>query len=211
MVLTKSEMTQQIKSTYYLHSLLSSLDSLPPVTIDYLISDFRESAMLLLKELLPLPFPNSYFNSIAQKHRIGAYVVVDGKRHLVGICFGYFITDRSLNFESNLTDRNYFARLFAPENYGYVSTIGVIQEYRKMGVSMSLLNRLIKSFYSDRDVVGIYLHVLASNEAAYNLYTKRGFVKAFEKKQYYVIEGIEHDAFVMQLKQTDEKEDKQEE
>ncbi len=65
-----------------------------------------------------------------------------------------------------------------------ISTLGVIDEYKRMGIATTLLNEMFKDLIKN-DVFYITLEVRKSNEAAISLYQKFGFVIATTKEKYY--------------------------
>jgi Acetyltransferases len=91
-------------------------------------------------------------------------------------------------------------KTYSPEIYKTVFTIisiGVLKEYRKMGIGKKLLKIVIeKNDYED-----IYLHVRITNEIAKNLYLKEGFeIISLSKNYYNLIKNGPEDAYVMRRK-----------
>ncbi len=75
----------------------------------------------------------------------------------------------------------------------YITSIGVADEARRLGVCTALLREVEKSARSDRPkCVCISLHVLETNKAARGCYEKNGFQFASLIKGYYTMFGKRH-------------------
>lgn len=64
---------------------------------------------------------------------------------------------------------------------GWVTTLGVLPEYRRIGIAAALLNHCEESL----DLPTIRLTVRASNQAAIGLYEKHGYVVVNRWQRYY--------------------------
>ena len=71
----------------------------------------------------------------------------------------------------------------------YISTLGVINEFRNRGIAQQLLERVMKLTEGDPKIKLIYLHVIDYNIAARKLYEKIGFELLAQFKNYYKIDN----------------------
>ncbi len=110
-------------------------------------------------------------------------------------CFSHPWSLQSLESELN-NDTSYF--LVATENdevigyigisvvidEGYIFNVAVKENHRKKGVATALVNELV-TYGKKNNFYFITLEVRESNEKAKSLYSKFGFVKVGERKDYY--------------------------
>ncbi len=110
-------------------------------------------------------------------------------------CFSHPWSLNSLESELN-NDTSYF--LVATENdevigyigmsvvidEGYIFNVAVKENHRKKGVATALVNELV-TYGKKNNFYFITLEVRESNEKAKSLYSKFGFVKVGERKDYY--------------------------
>ncbi len=91
--------------------------------------------------------------------------------------------------------RVYFVALDGEKVVGYagawntgsdfsIISVAVTKEYRKQGIAVRLLNRLILEA-KKREIYSISLEVSEKNEPAINLYKKLGFITTNVRKSYY--------------------------
>lgn len=67
---------------------------------------------------------------------------------------------------------------------GYIFNVAVREKYRNMGVATALINELV-TYGKKNNFSFITLEVRESNLSAISLYSKFGFIKAGERKDYY--------------------------
>ena len=67
---------------------------------------------------------------------------------------------------------------------GYIFNVAVRESYRNKGVATSLINELV-TYGKKNNFSFITLEVRESNFPAISLYSKFGFIKAGERKDYY--------------------------
>ncbi len=65
-----------------------------------------------------------------------------------------------------------------------ITTVAVLPQYRRRGIAHALLRAAI-AFCEEHKIVGLFLEVRQSNEAARSLYEKMGFEKISVRKGYY--------------------------
>lgn len=67
---------------------------------------------------------------------------------------------------------------------GYIFNVAVRESYRNKGVATALINELV-TYGKKNNFCFITLEVRESNQPAISLYSKFGFIKAGERKDYY--------------------------
>ena len=67
---------------------------------------------------------------------------------------------------------------------GYIFNVAVDENYRKKGIGSALIRELV-TFGKKNNLCFLTLEVRESNEAARSLYSKFGFIKVGERKNYY--------------------------
>lgn len=67
---------------------------------------------------------------------------------------------------------------------GYITNVAVLENYRKQGIGRMLVNALL-DFAKEKSLAFLTLEVRKSNTPAINLYSKNGFEKVGERKNYY--------------------------
>ncbi|KAK5967494.1 N-acetyltransferase domain-containing protein [Trichostrongylus colubriformis] len=157
------------------------------------INDF-EALKQLGGQCLPLPYPDSYWLSIATDenthYSLGAY---NRENKLVG----------SIGVIRNV--RDFFTLQYLhPEEQKlvndfrktcYITTLIVAPEYRKIGIGTQLLQRASTVLLQEGSQL-IYLHVLHTNLPAIRLYEKMGYERVAEIPNYYTINGVQDNGVI---------------
>lgn len=131
---------------------------------------------------------------------IGVYVKIEDKNSLIGC------------ITAEITSENYFKYMFNCEienkndiynipfydynhQFCYIMTIGVIDEFRKKGISKILINKLIdKAKQKTNNCKGLFLHVIEHNTTAIKFYESLGFNKGRTFHNYYNINSAIYNA-----------------
>lgn len=82
---------------------------------------------------------------------------------------------------------------FCPPCFLYINTIGVIDKFRRLGISTKLLNEATRMAKCRARIKGIYLHVVTYNDSAIRYYRKNGFTHDGTLRNYYKINGEIYD------------------
>ncbi|KAI9916350.1 hypothetical protein PsorP6_018123 [Peronosclerospora sorghi] len=78
----------------------------------------------------------------------------------------------------------------------YILTLGTKSSVRRRGIASALLRECIAQAYRQPHCGAVYLHVKADNWSARHFYEKNGFLNLRYLQDYYVIDGVRHDAFL---------------
>ncbi|EGG24426.1 hypothetical protein DFA_06576 [Cavenderia fasciculata] len=97
---------------------------------------------------------------------------------------------------SKISSNEGICSLFMSHYTGYILTLGVKEEYRKLGIGSVLLNTMCEYLY-DRQCEIVSLHVKFGNVAAFQFYQRNGFSIEEEIVDYYLIDSVKHNALKM--------------
>ncbi|KAG1707983.1 hypothetical protein DVH05_024635 [Phytophthora capsici] len=78
----------------------------------------------------------------------------------------------------------------------YILTLGTKSSVRRMGIASALLQECIAQAGRQPHCGAVYLHVKADNLSARHFYEKNGFQNLRYLQDYYMIDGVRHDAFL---------------
>ena len=100
---------------------------------------------------------------------------------------------------SEFRDDTIFSMPFSVNNkVAYILVLGVVKEYRRLGLASLLINQLVVHLTSNpvhRNVKAIYLHVLTTNTDAIRLYEKNNFKCHSFLPEYYFIYEQKRDGY----------------
>jgi len=80
---------------------------------------------------------------------------------------------------------------------GYISTLGVVETYRRTGLGSYLLEQMIH-LLENTGCESIALHVKSDNSAALQFYLRNGFQQKRLLREYYLINGKYYDSYKME-------------
>ncbi len=120
---------------------------------------------------------------------------IDGVCKIEEACFSHPWSRQSIESELNNDGSVFVAALEGERVIGYIGMSVVIDEgyifnvavdadFRKKGVGTALINELV-TFGKKHNLCFITLEVRESNQPARSLYSKFGFIKVGERKDYY--------------------------
>lgn len=78
-------------------------------------------------------------------------------------------------------------KIIDPYYFGYVSTIGVIDEFRRFGIGRIILNKALDLFSLETKCIAAYLHVIEYNKSAIKFYISNNFQEAGILNDFYTI------------------------
>lgn len=210
---TKSKMIQHSST----HSVLETLP-INPSLIEYkpMSKSHLSEIQKLHKEWFPINYDPDYFSSILSNpsscyHSILAtYPHPSSNTDLILGCLlmemqplSYKFKDHSsdeilceLSNEISFTEDMNCSLSFSDFTCGYIMTLGVIDECRRMKVGSTLLSKAIDICLKDDFCICAYLDVVTYNKSAISFYRKNHFVEVTTIKNYYHVYGNVYDSFV---------------
>ena len=173
----------------------------------------------LHKEWFPIDYDDNYFkkifiNKYSSYFTIGAFYNLENndnnnKEIIIGMALceyrpvsDYFIKHTSreaikeICYNIDFNEEVYSYLLCQDYNCVYIMTIGVLDEYRKLGIGSNLIKKIFEEALLDKLCVGVYLDVVNYNKTAMMFYQKNGFKKVSTIKNYYDIKGNFYDSDV---------------
>ena len=179
------------------------------INIEYkpLTTEVLNEVVELHTEWFPFSYDRDYFKKfILRKNNvaIGAFLKLSFKTYLVGCVIGEVILEKKFRnlLPGILVERGWYDWFSSWENCGYLHSIGVIDEYRKLGVGTKLLEMFIEEM-KKRNCIVLYANIIEHNASAikfieaYNWHfygvLKKYFrfnEKLFDAKVYYYVLDI---------------------
>ena len=142
------------------------------INIEYkpITNDFLTDVVELHNEWFPFSYDRNYFRKYILRHNnvaIGAFLKLGIKEYLVGCVIGEIIHEQKFRnyLPGVLVERSWYDFFSSWVNCGYLHSLGVIDEYRKLSVGTKLLEMFIEEM-KKRNCVAIYLNIIEHNNAA---------------------------------------------
>ena len=171
------------------------------LTVNY-IDDF----VTLLREHSPVKYESEYFrkqfNRTDTHFSYGAFIEINGIEYLIGYVLGNLIKERTFfqNVKKIYRTKtcfrsciNYFRT--TPERYGIITSLGVIDEYRRMGVGKKLLDCMEEEL-KQKGAIGIMVHLIEHNCSGIKFFEGCNWKYGGFIKQYYNFDSILYDSQV---------------
>ena len=155
----------------------------------------------LHEEFFPVRYVDAFYDDAVLGRGIGGQPLItiiatvpmekNGKSsQIIGFIFAQFMATRRCD------ERNLFYATNTPPKLFYILTLGVKQEYRKLGLATALVQKCIVCAKNDSSCGLIYLHVIHYNQAAIRLYETLGFQHIKTLTDFYTIEDKVYDSYL---------------
>ncbi len=145
--------------------------------------EYIQDVIRINEAVLPENYP-FYFYELLYKNYPKAFLVAKVENKIVG--YVMCRVEHSFKMGSILP---HFSKV------GHIVSIGILPEYRRMGIGMSLMKRAMESLKNHYSCRSVYLEVRVSNMPAIKFYKKLGFKISRVLHGYYK-DG--EDAYVME-------------
>eukprot|EP01023_Acetabularia_acetabulum_P050486 TRINITY_DN5468_c0_g2_i3.p1 TRINITY_DN5468_c0_g2~~TRINITY_DN5468_c0_g2_i3.p1 ORF type:complete len:263 (-),score=15.68 TRINITY_DN5468_c0_g2_i3:283-1071(-) len=137
------------------------------------------------KELFPIDYDDSFFEkAVGSREGIFSYAAVCGQQ-LVG-----FVTCKMVCLKCcDPVDRKMMElsnHVLDDMHVIYVLTLGVLPSHQKQGIASQLIRYVVEHAVSNQ-CVGVFLHVIAYNQAAISLYDRNYFICKGLLRDFYTI------------------------
>ena len=200
-----------------IHSILPSL-TINPELIQYkpISKTYLDEIQKLHKEWFPINYDKDYFSTVLSNEYHNFYSIIATYPHpnesdeLILGCLlmemqpiSYKFKDHSSNEilskisnEITFTDDMNCTLTFNDYLCGYIMTIGVVDECRRMKLGSTLISKAIDICLNNDLCVCLYLDVVTYNETAIKFYRKNNFEEVTTIKNYYHVYGNVYDSYV---------------
>jgi ribosomal protein S18 acetylase RimI-like enzyme len=198
-----------LKKISPVHEVLHKLDKIfrPSVSeIQYriLTHNYMDDFIVLLKEHSPVKYESDYFIrqfSRTESHfSYGAFIEINGIEYLIGYVLANLVKERTFfqNVKKIYRTKtcfrsciNYFRS--TPETYGAITCLGVIDEYRRLGVGKKLLECMEEEL-RQKGAIGIMAHLIEHNCSGIKFFEGcnwkyGGFIKNFYNFDNHLFDG----------------------
>lgn len=168
----------------------------------------------ILSELFPIEYSEIYLNNLINKSKekegiiILAILTVNEIEFIIGLVYigivesSFYINSlyRSSSIFSLYYLKDFVKNYFINNFYGHIKLLGLIQEFRGLGLGKKLFKESLKRFdyiYSLKNDLknfkGFYLEVALYNKTAIEFYKKMGFEILNDSSFYYLINGKDYE------------------
>jgi ribosomal protein S18 acetylase RimI-like enzyme len=200
-----------LKKISPVHQVLQKLDKIFRPTageVQYriLTKNYIDDFVVLLREHSPVKYDAEYFSKQFDRtdshFSYGAFIEVNGIEYLIGYILGNLIKERAFfqNVKKIYRTKtcfrsfiNYFKT--SPERYGVISCLGVIDEYRRLGIGKKLLECMEEEF-RQKGALGIMVHLIEHNCSGIKFYEGCNWKYGGFIKQYYNFNSVLYDGQV---------------
>ncbi|KAJ3675378.1 hypothetical protein LUZ60_004420 [Juncus effusus] len=158
----------------------------------------RPSDLDLLEQihisLFPIRYEREFFLDVVHGRGIISWGAVDINRNdeIIGFITTRIIPGKDSEIEDLFrynSSRNDICLL-------YILTLGVVEDYRCLGIASGLVKEVIKYASSIITCRAVYLHVISYNQPAINFYEKMSFKLIRRLSQFYYIRGQHYDSYL---------------
>jgi len=200
-----------LKKVSPIHQVLHKLEKIFRPTIGeiqyrILTVNYVDDFVTLLKEHSPVKYESEYFrkqfNRTDTHFSYGAFIEINGIEYLIGYVLANLIKERTFfqNVKKIYRTKtcfrsciNYFRT--TPERYGVITCLGVIDEYRRMGVGKKLLDCMEEEL-KQKGAIGIMVHLIEHNCSGIKFFEGCNWKYGGFIKQYYNFDSILYDSQV---------------
>ncbi|CAM6088209.1 unnamed protein product [Calypogeia fissa] len=171
----------------------------PPAIAYRPISPFDLEVLQDVHEaFFPIKYELEFFVNVVHGNGIISWAAVDTNRpneqcdELIG-----FITARVVAAdESEEVDMLGCELLNSDRTLVYILTLGVIKQYRNLGIASALVGKVIQHATSLPTCRAVYLHVISYNNSAIYFYKKNSFQCMRRLRNFYYINGRHYDSYL---------------
>ena len=187
-----------------IHKILFKLKKNKPlsISITYKVishEKYINDILDLFKEWFPYSYDRDQIRKYLVKESciaVGAFIKINSSDYLVGCALGEIISDDKFKkmLPGVLVEQSWF-NLSEPEpvDCGVLQNIGVIDEYRRLGVGTRLLEMFIEEVRR-RDGVAIYLSIFEYNNSAIRFFENNQWHFYESKNDFYRLNDKTYDA-----------------
>ena len=170
-----------------IHSLLLSHPDLHLQSLTYKLipSSYLGQLMTLHHELSPITYDQNYFKKYFLKSSytaFGAFITINKEEFLIGFILYEIVSKKkfTINVQHIIHKKTCYSFIKShltkttEDKFGYISQLGIINEYRLHGIGKELINKCINDFKT-KNVIAVFTHVIEHNCTAIKFFEKIGW------------------------------------
>lgn len=164
---------------------------------------YLNEIVALHKEWFPMHYDKDYFKKFLLKsnyYSLGAFIEINGIAYLIGCAFGEVCSENKFrsNVQGVLRKKKWYQYFSKDDKCGYLNTIGVIDEFRKLKIGSELLKRFVDEM-KKRSCIALFLHVIEHNLSAIKFYENNSWSHGGAIPKYYFFNHTYYEAEVLYL------------
>ena len=176
-----------------IHKVLYRLDKNKPLSINItyepISEDYLDELVDLHKEWFPFSYDRDYFKKYVLRSNcvaIGAFLKIGLHVYLIGCALGEIVSETKFRntLPGILVERSWYDFFSSYVDCGYLHSLGVIDEYRKLSVGTRLLELFTEEMKKKNTVV-LYLNIIIHNNAAIKFVEANNWHYFGNDKNYY--------------------------
>uniref|UniRef100_A0A7N0UAC5 N-alpha-acetyltransferase 60 n=1 Tax=Kalanchoe fedtschenkoi TaxID=63787 RepID=A0A7N0UAC5_KALFE len=168
----------------------------PTISFRPILPSDRQVLEKIHSDVFPIRYESEFFQNVVDGRDVISWAAVDRNRsdglddELIGFVTARIILSRDSEIEDLLRPSGSEQALL------YILTLGVVEEYRNRGIASALVREVIKYACNLPTCQAVYLHVIAYNNPAIQLYKKLAFKCVRLLYGFYFINGQHYDAYL---------------
>ena len=164
---------------------------------------YLKNLIILHKEFFPVNYEINYFMKFIINNKIfnniGAFININNIEYLIGFIFYEICNEEKfIDNVKNIIKKKcciYYLLNYNNNRFGYIHTLGVINEYRKLYIGSKLINLFLKECIN-LNCIACYLHCIEYNKSAQKFYEKNNWIKNRIKKKHYLLNEKYYDSHI---------------
>ena len=164
---------------------------------------YLKNLIILHKEFFPVNYEINYFMKFITNNKIfnniGAFININNIEYLIGFIFYEICNEEKfIDNVKNIIKKKcciYYLLNYNNNKFGYIHTLGVINEYRKLYIGSKLINLFLKECIN-LNCIACYLHCIEYNKSAQKFYEKNNWIKNRIKKKHYLLNEKYYDSHI---------------
>ncbi|CAF0975260.1 unnamed protein product [Rotaria sp. Silwood1] len=163
------------------------------ITFRFLRPGDQSEVKSLCHDWFPIEYPDKWYNDIVHNKKYFALAACDAfTQKIIALIVANILPLGNCNRE----DQQILHKKFSlTTSVCYILILGVVKEYRRLGLASILLENLLNTLYKYDTCKAIYLHVLYSNVQAIQFYESKLFQYRLHLPCYYLIKNEYLDAY----------------
>lgn len=166
-------------------------------------TNYLNELVCLHREWFPMNYDKNYFKKFLLKstyYNLGAYINLGDHSFLIGCILGEVCSENKFrsNVKGILRKKKWHQVLAPNDKCGYLNTIGVIDEFRKMKIGTTLLQQFMNEM-TQRNCIALFLHTIEHNLSSIHFFEKNNWNHGGVIPKYYYMNNTHFEAEVFYM------------